>query len=81
MVCGKIKAYQFDITDGFLAFNNGNRDNIDGAYAAGISLTHGSPREHIWTFVAGASKDQTLGGRSCPCESSAAINIPNFCWK
>ena len=78
MVCGKIKAYQFDITDGFLAFNNGNRDNIDGAYAAGISLTHGSPREHIWTFVAGASKDQTLGGRSCPCESSAAINIPNF---
>ena len=33
-------------------------------YATGLSLTHGSPRQHIWTFVAGYSEvDQD----ACPC--------------
>ena len=33
-------------------------------YVDGISLTHGSPREHIWSF--GASKDISSYS-SCPC--------------
>ena len=26
---------------------------IDGTYVEGVSLTHGSPRQHIWTNAAG----------------------------
>ena len=32
-----------------------NRQNIDGGYVCGLSLTHGAPgsRQHIWTFASG----------------------------
>ena len=44
-VCGRITAYQVGTTDGF---NNGNV-SVDG-----VILTHGSSRQHIWTFAAGS---------------------------
>ena len=51
-VCGKIKAYQFGSTDAF----DYNPDDIDSNYVDGVSLTHGSPRKHIWTFAAPVMK-------------------------
>ena len=33
--------------------------NISSAYVDGVSLTHGEPREHIWTFVAARDEDAT----------------------
>ena len=33
-------------------------------YVEGVSITHGSPRSHIWTFVAEISE----AGTECPCE-------------
>ena len=47
-VCGRITAYQFGTVDGFLS-----NSNLDSTYVDGVSLTHGSPRLHIWTFAAG----------------------------
>ena len=52
-VCGRIRAYQYGATDAFEAYHNGRVTTIDEAYVAGVSLTHGSPRKHIWTFAAG----------------------------
>ena len=48
-VCGRITAYQVGTTNGF----EGN--NINSAYVDGVSLTHGRPRQHIWTFASGNS--------------------------
>ena len=45
-VCGRITAYQVGSTDDFI--NN----KINSAYVDGVSLTHGNPRQHIWTFAA-----------------------------
>ena len=62
-VCGKIIGYQVGTTDAFLSQGQG----IDSYYVDGISLTHGSPREHIWTF---ASSDDEFGsspGSKCSC--------------
>ena len=42
-VCGRIKAYQHSQTDAFEAYHSGRVTTIDGAYVAGVSLTHGSP--------------------------------------
>ena len=47
-VCGKIKAYQVGSTD---SFSVPERPNIDRGYVDGISITHGSPRQHIWTLA------------------------------
>ena len=56
-VCGKIIAYQFGTTD---AFNHGN---INSDYVDGFSLTHGNPRQHIWTFASAYSEAST----QCQC--------------
>ena len=43
-VCGRARGYQKGKTDEFLAGGN-----IDGSYVNGLSITHGSPHQHIWT--------------------------------
>ena len=52
--------------------------SINGAYADGVSLTHGSPRRHIWTFVAGASEGNPEADYVCPCDSRVNIRRPSF---
>ena len=61
-VCGRALGYQYGHTDAF------NGDTIDSPYVEGLSVTHGTPRNHIWTFAAGYSKDNSRGG-NCPCAS------------
>jgi hypothetical protein len=71
-VCGKIQAYQSGSPD---SFKRTHRRVIDGNYVDGVSLTHGNPRHHLWTFA--ASTDET--GRSsvfhCPCINTATAAI------
>ncbi len=70
-VCGKIRAYQVGVIDGF--------DNSNGA--DGINLVYGSPRQHIWTFVA-AQSEVANPSSNCPCtninQASSARNPPAF---
>ena len=47
-VCGRITAYQVGSPGDFRAETN----DINSAYMDGVSLTHGNPRRHIWTFAA-----------------------------
>ena len=70
-VCGKIIAYQFASPDGFGGGSRGNAITIDKNYVDGISLTHGNPRHHIWTFA--AARDEL--GSACPCVSSNSISF------
>ena len=64
-VCGKIIAYQVGSTDGFADYGNRNT-GINGNYVDGVSLTHGNPRRHVWTFVA-ALHEHNSDHSSCPC--------------
>jgi len=66
-VCGKIKAYQVGSPDGFRVSSLAS-NVIDSSYVDGISLTHGSPRQHIWTFAAAA--DEVNSDPGCPCVRS-----------
>ncbi len=79
-VCGKIKAYQVSTPDAF-----GNRPNelsIDSYYVDGISLTHGRPRKHIWTFAGSVDEVGTDPSHNCPCTNinlaSSASTPPAF---
>ena len=78
-VCGRVIGYQLGQTDGFgnyianLAYNEaGNLDQtIDGTYVDGVSITRGSPRQHIWSFAAGESETSTsISNKLCPCSAS-----------
>ena len=60
MVCGRIIGYQIFSTDAFYTSKN-----IDVAYVDGVSLTHGIPRQHIWTFA--AAHDSGNNRANCPC--------------
>jgi hypothetical protein len=65
-VCGRALGYQKGSPDGF-----GSTDfdtTLDGIYVDGISMTHGSPRTHIWTFAAGLYTGENRNTNNCPCE-------------
>ena len=72
-VCGRINGYQYSTTD---AFNSG--ESIDSVFVDGIVLTHGSPRQHIWTFAAANTQYET-GESGCPCNGySVTFSLPPF---
>ena len=77
-VCGRIIGYQDKSTDGFWAYYLGNATTIDGPYVDGVSLTHGSPRQHIWTFAAGHTEISRRSPIMCPCDTTFNITIPPF---
>ena len=77
-VCGRIIGYQDRFPNGFYDYHRGRVTTIDGAYVAGISLTHGSPRQHIWTFAAGNREHISTYTSVCPCDATININIPPF---
>ena len=77
-VCGRIRAYQWGGTDAFQAYNTGQATTIDTEYVEGVSVTHGTPRNHIWTFAAGAAEGTPKVIYVCPCDASIDIRIPPF---
>lgn len=70
-VCGKVRGYQKGHPNNGLAFNS---LTIDSYYVNGLSITYGSPRQHIWTYANG---DYDNGGNSCPCDG-AGSTTPSF---
>ena len=68
-VCGRTRGYQFGEEDAFHNYHRAGQTTIDKAYVSGLSVTHGSPRNHIWTFAAGPSKDYNYPNWNCPCAS------------
>ena len=56
--------YQLGDTQPFDYRNRG----IDSAYVDGVSITHGTPRSHIWTYAAGSHDSPSPPfSFGCPC--------------
>ena len=94
-VCGHIIGYQIGSNDAFCPFQEvcGYRDvgrdptslrafTVNDVYVDGLSLTHGNPREHIWTFAVAINDvdGQRHPEYLCPCTrtGSSGIIIPPF---
>ena len=77
-VCGRIIGYQYSLIDAFESYHDGRVTTIDEAYVSGVSLTHGSPKQHIWTFAAGIAEDRPTSEGACPCDATINITVPNF---
>ena len=78
-VCGKAHGYQFSYAYAFYKFG---RNTLDSSYVSGLSVTYGSPRNHIWTFAAGYPKDTYYyyqeNHYNCPCADYIGPDVPPF---
>ena len=76
-VCGRVRGYQDRTPD---AFNTGT-DSIDSHYINGISITHGNPRTHLWSYVTGHTEQTPTTVLCCPCARSDPTDrsgVPSF---
>jgi len=64
-VCGRMIGYQLSSPDAFGLGVPIPPQSIDSYYMDGLSVTHGSPRQHIWSFVGGL--DEVNSRFACPC--------------
>ena len=78
-VCGRIIGYQMGTTDAFLhyVYDDHQTVTLDDPYVDGVSITHGHPRKHIWTFGAGVS-ESTNQTADCPCSGSSGRKAPDY---
>ena len=79
-VCGIVKGYQDYTPNAFHPFTRGY-NTIDTYYVDGVSITHGSPRRHLWTYVNGLSELHSPEQNRCPCARSDPNDrndVPSF---
>ena len=73
MVCGRARGYHYNTNEGFQSGTS-----ADAYYVDGLSVTHGSPRNHIWTFAVGHSKEYNYPSWNCPCAPYPGPAAPLF---
>ena len=66
-VCGRVRGYVRFQAGGFVHYAFHGQRTIDSNYVDGISFTRGSPRQHLWTYVAGPSETWYNDYYACPC--------------
>ena len=44
----------------------------------GVSITYGSPCNHVWTYAAGLQEDKNYHGDGCPCGKVPGNLPPSF---
>ena len=73
-VCGHITGYGVGSPDAF----NTSANSLDSFYLDGVSVTYGSPRQHIWSFAAGLCQ---CDDPDLPNEASPPLFVGNnyFC--
>ena len=80
-VCGKVIGYQYYQPNGFGPSKHTSQ-LINRTYVDGVSITHGLPRQHVWTFANAHDEDIASSNHDgCPClhPSTSFIGIiPNF---
>ena len=69
-VCGLVYGYQKGTPDGFQRHTHCSDCTIDKQYVEGVSITHGSPRQHVWSLAA--------SDRSPYCVCGNNPTVPSF---
>ena len=74
-VCGFVRGYASKSPDSFASSSS---HPLSGNYVDGVSITYGTPPNHLWTYVAGWS--ETAGGTiACPCNTNGVrSSVPSF---
>ena len=76
-VCGRVVGYQYYSPDAVHDHHGSNHNNLNGYYVDGVSITRGSPRQHVWTLMAG--NYDTYGTEyTCPCNTGSTQQVQSF---
>ena len=75
-VCGMVEAYQYGHMDAFQSSST----SINSLHMDGISITHESPRRHLWSYAVGEVANPTSRRSDvCPCTAKGASStVPSF---
>uniref|UniRef100_A0A1X7VGI8 Fibrinogen C-terminal domain-containing protein n=1 Tax=Amphimedon queenslandica TaxID=400682 RepID=A0A1X7VGI8_AMPQE len=76
-VCGRVTGYQYGLPDAINVPISTYRTNINSYYVDGVSITRGSPRQHVWTLMAGFS-DSLSSSYSCPCNTGSTVSVQSY---
>ena len=79
-VCGQVVGYESGSMDSFGPNRNDDR-TINDVYVEGISITHGNPRKHLWTYAVGLQEVAMYNNCfECPRDRAdyRASCIPDF---
>ena len=73
-ICGRVIGYQYRSTDAF----HGPSD-LNSYYVDGVSITRGSPRQHVWTLANGITDSYNNNPQwICPCSNGSSQTVPSF---
>ena len=76
-VCGRVTGYQYTSPDASDPLHGTESHNdINSYYVDGVSITRGSPRQHVWTLIAGLYEASIHhdGHFNCPCSQGSPQN-------
>ena len=76
-VCGRVVGYQYGTTDAIDILDS-SHNNLSSNYVDGVSITRGSPRQHVWTLMAGLRQDAVFGFFNCLCGGGNANQLQSF---
>ena len=79
-VCGRVTGYQYNSPDAVNHEIGSNHNNLNGDYVDGVSITRGSPRQHVWTLMAGVYGNSVIGLflYVCPCANDSLQQVQSF---
>ena len=72
-VCGRARGYQKGLPEGFHTTLS-----IDTYYVEGLSITHGNPHQHIWSYAVGQTDYGNNNYGNCPCAVIPGSAPPSF---
>eukprot|EP00117_Sycon_ciliatum_P033887 scpid66109/ scgid25978/ len=76
-VMGFVTGYRHNSLDAFARVDGATQTiSLDDWYTDGISITHGSPKRHLWTYT--ASYDDHRVDYHCPCSPQPGPAPPSF---
>ena len=77
-ICGRVVGYQYGKTTTVYS----HPQDINSYYVDGVSITRGTPRQHVWTLMAGINEniDTSYGPYyQCPCRTGGSnFNVQSF---
>ena len=76
-ICGRVTGYQYGHPDASHIPSATDRNNIDAPYVDGVSITRGSPRQHVWTLMAGQSEQRSTLS-NCPCNTGSNVIVQSI---
>ena len=71
-ICGRVTGYQYGNTDSLHSLSD-----LNSCYVDGVSITRGSPCQHVWTLIAGNSESST-SSNACPCNTGSTVSVQSF---